>query len=268
MKDTKGTPGWLLPAILVVAIVAVSGLGLAWSGSTRLQQVEQGVTAQSQTSQQEHAQYAEKVAALEQLLAKASGADTALRSDLDVVTRRLRLTQGELKQARDEAAQIRAEGTQKMEEMGTTVQTQLAEKASAEQLNTVSTDVMTVKTDLSTAKNDLQMVRSELGTLIARNREEIDVLRRMGERDYVEFTIQGRKKPQVVGPLTVDLRSVDIKRSKFTVALVVDDLRTEKKDRLVNEPIFFYPRGSRQATEFVVNSVAKDEISGYISTPK
>ena len=268
MKDTKGTPGWLLPAILVVAIVAVSGLGLAWSGSTRLQQIEQGVTAQNQTSQQEHAQYTEKVAALEQLLAKASGAGTALRSDLDVVTRRLRLTQGELKQARDEAAQIRAEGTQKIEEMGTTVQTQLSEKASSEQLNTVSTDVMTVKTDLSTTKNDLQMVRSELGTLIARNREEIDALRRMGERDYVEFTIQGRKKPQVVGPLTVDLRSVDTKRSKFTVALVVDDLRTEKKDRLVNEPIFFYPRGSRQATEFVVNSVAKDKITGYISTPK
>jgi len=72
----------------------------------------------------------------------------------------------------------------------------------------------------------------------------------------------------VVGPVTVELRSVDTKRNKFTVALVVDDLRTEKKDRLVNEPIFFYPRGDRQVTEFVVNSVSKDRISGYISTPK
>ena len=267
-KDAKGTPGWLLPAILVVAIVAVSGLGLAWSGSTRLQQIEQGVTAQSQTSQQEHAQYAEKVAALEQLLAKASEADTALRSDLDVVTRRLRLTQGELRQAREEAAQIRAEGTQKIEEIGTTVQTQLAEKASAAQLNTVSGDVQAVKADLEITKNDLKMARSDLGTLIARNREEIDVLRRIGERDYVEFTIQGRKKPQTVGPMTVELRSVNIKRNQFTVALVVDDLRTEKKDRLVNEPIFFYPRGNRAVTEFVVNSVAKDRITGYISTPK
>jgi len=152
--------------------------------------------------------------------------------------------------------------------MGTTVQTELATKASAEQLNTVSGDVTTVKTDLETTKNDLKMARSDLGTLIARNGEEINVLRRMGERDYVEFTVQGRKKPQTVGPVTVDLRSVDLKRSKFTVALVVDDLRTEKKDRLVNEPIFFYPRGSRQATEFVVNSIAKDKITGYISTPK
>ena len=113
------------------------------------------------------------------------------------------------------------------------------------------------------------MARSELGTLIARNTDEIGVLRRMGERDYVEFTIQGKKKPQVVGPITVELRSVDTKRNKFTVALVVDDLRTERKDRLVNEPIIFYPRGSKsQATEFVVNSVAKDKITGYVSLPK
>jgi len=112
-------------------------------------------------------------------------------------------------------------------------------------------------------------MRSELGTLIARNHEEIDVLRRMGERDYVEFTITGRNKPQRVGAVTVELRSVDIKKNKFTVALVVNDLRTEKKDRTVNEPILFYPGGSiHQANEFVVNSVAKNKITGYISVPK
>jgi hypothetical protein len=52
------------------------------------------------------------------------------------------------------------------------------------------------------------------------------------------------------------------------VALTVDDVRTEKKDRTVDEPVVFYPRGSHQANEFVVNSVAKDKITGYISTPK
>ena len=267
-QDGKETPGWLVAAILILAIVAVSGFGLAWRDQTRLQQMEQDVTAQFKTAQQEHAQYAQNVAALDQRLTQTSETNTALRSDVDVVTRRLRLTQGQLKQARDEAVQIRAESTKQIEEMGTTVQTQLATKASSDQLNTVSGDVVAVKSDLEITKNDLKMARSELGTLIARNGEEIDVLRRMGERDYVEFTIQGRKKPQVVGPVTVDLRSVDTKRNKFTVALVVDDLRTEKKDRLVNEPIFFYPRGNRQATEFVVNSVAKDMITGYISTPK
>jgi len=267
-QDGKGTPGWLVASMLILAIVAVSGFGLAWRDQTRLQQMDQDVTAQFKTAEQEHAQHAQNVAALDQRLAQTTETNTALRSDVDVVTRRLRLTQGELKKARDEATQIRADSTKQIEEMGTTVQTQLATKASSDQLNTVSGDVVAVKSDLETTKNDVKMARSELGTLIARNGEEIEVLRRMGERDYVEFTIQGRKKPQLVGPVMVDLRSVDTKRSKFTVALVVDDLRTEKRDRLVNEPIFFYPRGSRQATEFVVNSIAKDKITGYISTPK
>jgi len=267
-QDGKETPGWLVAAILVLAIVAVSGFGLAWRDQTRLQQMEQDVTAQIKTVQQEHTQYLKSIAGLEQQLAQGNEKDTTLRSDVSVVTRRLRVTEGELKRAREEAAQLRAEGAKQMEEMGTTVQTQLATKASSDELITVSGDVVAVKSDMEIVKNDLKLARSDLGTLIARNSEEIDVLRRLGERDYVEFTIQGRKKPQVVGPVTVDLRSVDTKRNKFTVALVVDDLRTEKKDRLVNEPIFFYPNGSRQATEFVVNSVAKDKITGYISTPK
>ena len=78
------------------------------------------------------------------------------------------------------------------------------------------------------------MARSELGTLIARNHEEIDVLRRMGERDYVEFNVD-RSKPQKVGAFTVELRSVNTKKNQYTVALIVDDVRTEKKDRTVNE---------------------------------
>jgi hypothetical protein len=114
------------------------------------------------------------------------------------------------------------------------------------------------------------MARSELGTLIARNHDEIDSLRRLGEREYVEFTIQGKNKPQKIGNgnLSVELRSVNTKKNQFTVALVVDDVRTEKKNRTVNEPIVFYSRGSHQADEFVVNQVAKDKISGYISMPK
>jgi septal ring factor EnvC (AmiA/AmiB activator) len=195
-----------------------------------------------------------------------------LQSDLGVVEKRLRVTQSDLKKARDEEAKIREEDAQKLAQMDTDVKSQLATKASTDELNndlnTVNGSVNNVKTDLEGTKNDLKMARSELGTLIARNHEEIDVLRRMGERDYVEFTINGKNKPQKVGAITIELRSVDTKKNKFTVALTVDDNRTEKKDRLVDEPVVFYPRGSHQADEFVVNSVAKDKISGYISVPK
>lgn len=268
-QNKKETPGWLVAAVLLLAIVSIAGFGLAWQDQTRLQQMNQDSMTQFKTVQQARTQDAEAVTALEQRLVKANEDTTALRSDMALVTRRLRVTQGDLAKARAEAAQIRDEGSKQLEAMDTAVKTELAAKASAEQLTAVSGDVTAVKADLDVTKGDVRMARSELGTLIARNSQDIDVLRRLGERDYVEFTIQGKKKPQVVGPVIVELRSVDTKKNKFTVALVVDDLRTEKKDRLVNEPIFFYQRGAKsQATEFVVNSVGKDKITGYVSIPK
>ena len=100
----KETPGWLMAALLLLAIVSVAGFGLAWRDQARLQQMNQDYTAQFKTAQQEHAQYTESTTALQQQLAKANETATALRSDVDVVTRRLRVTQGELTRARDEAA--------------------------------------------------------------------------------------------------------------------------------------------------------------------
>jgi len=268
VEENHGTPGWLTAAIVILAIVSIAGLGLAWHNSTELQQAQQsfsGQIGQMKTAAQSDSQ---QVAALEQKLAQANTTSTGLQSDLGGVEKRLRVTQSDLKKSRDEEAKIKEEDAQKLAQMDTDVKSQLATKASTDDLNTVNGSVNNVKTDLEGTKNDLKMARSELGTLIARNHEDIDVLRRMGERDYVEFTIEGKNKAQKVGSITVELRSVDTKKNRFTVALTVDDTRTEKKDRTVDEPVVFYPRGSHQADEFVVNSVAKDKITGYISMPK
>jgi hypothetical protein len=268
VEGNNGTPGWVTAAIVILAIVSIAGLGLAWHNSTELQQAQQSFSGQMKTVAQNDSQQA---AALEQKLAQANATSTGLQSDLGVVEKRLRVTQSDLKKARDEEAKVREEDAQKLAQLAQTdtdVKNQLATKASTDDLNAVNGSVNNVKTDLESTKNDVKMARSELGTLIARNHEEIDVLRRMGERDYVEFTIQGKNKPQKVGNITVELRSVDTKKNKFTVALTVDDIRTEKKDRTVDEPVVFYPRGSHQADEFVVNSVAKDKVTGYVSMPK
>jgi membrane-associated HD superfamily phosphohydrolase len=268
----NGRPGWLVPAVVILAIVSIAGLGFAWYDSNQLQIAEQA-NGQLKTAEQNTAQ---QVATLEQKQKQDDATNAQLKSDLDVVTKRLRLTQGDLKKARDEAAQVAAqvrdEDAQKLTQMDSDVKNQLATKASTDELNkdltTVNGNVNSVKADLDGTKNDLKMARSELGTLIARNHGEIDVLRQMGERDYLEFTVQGRNKPQKIGNITVELRSVNPKRNLFTVALIVDDVRTENKDRALNQPIVFYPHGTHQADEFVVNTVGKDKISGYISRPK
>ena len=272
VEVNKGAPGWLVPAVVILAIVSIAGLGFAWYDSNQLQMAEQA-NGQLKTAEQNTTQ---QVATLEQKQAQADAANTELRGDLIVVTKRLGLTQGELKKARDEAAQaaaqVRDEDAQKLAQVDTDVHNQLATKAGTDELNkdltTVNGNVNGVKADLEGTKNDLKMARSELGTLIARNHDEIDVLRRMGERNYIEFTVQGRNKPQRIGNITVELRSVNTKKNQFSVVLVVDDVRTENKNRLSNQPIVFYPHGTHQADEFVVNTVDKDKISGYISMPK
>lgn len=272
VEVNNGTPGWLVPAVVILAIVSIAGVGFAWYDSDQLQMAQQA-NGQLKTAEQNTAQ---QVATVAQKQAQADATNAQIQSNLGVVTKRLGLTQGELKKARDEAAQaaaqVRDEDAQKLAQMDTDVKNQLVTKASTDELNkdltTVNGNVNGVKTDLETTKNDLKMARSELGTLIARNHDEIDVLRRMGERDYVEFTVQGRNKPQKIGNITVELRSVNPKKNQFTVVLVVDDVRTENKDRALNQPIVFYPHGTHQADEFVVNTVGKDKITGYISMPK
>jgi hypothetical protein len=264
----EGTPGWMAPAIAFLALVAVAGLSFGWYDYSRINDNQQAVAAQATHMKTTQDGAAQQIAALNQRLTQEDSSNAGLQSDLNVVTKRLRLTQGELKTARDEAAQIRTDSEQQIADLNTNVTTQLATKASTDDLSATNGSVTVVKSDLEGTKNDLKMARSELGTLIARNHDEVDVLRRSGERDYIEFTITGRNKPQKIGNISAQLRSVDTKKNKFTVALLVDDLTTEKKDRTVNEPIVFYQNGSHQADEFVVNSVSKDKISGYISMPK
>lgn len=261
----RGTPGWFAPAVIVLGILAVVGMGAGWSATSRVQETRQALGADIKNLKQSTDK---DVTLLQQRLALAESINAQLQGDLSVVTKRLRLTQGELKHAKEEAQRVREENAERLAAMDTAVKGELATKASTDEVKAVSGEVTGVRTDLDATKKDLQMARSELGTLIARNHDEIDLLRRMGERDYVEFTIEGRNKPQKVGNVTVELRGTNPRKNQFNLAMVVNDLRVEKKNRTVNEPIFFYTRGIKQALELVINQVAKDKVVGYLSIPK
>jgi septal ring factor EnvC (AmiA/AmiB activator) len=145
-------------------------------------------------------------------------------------------------------------------------------------VGSLSTDVASVKSDLSSAseqisstRSDLQRVVGDLGVqsgLIARNSSELEELRRLGERDYYEFTLGKTKRPERVGNISINLKKVDAKRQRFTLNLVADDHSIEKKDKTLNEPVQFYLAGYRQPSEIVVNQIYKDRIQGYLSVPK
>jgi chromosome segregation ATPase len=243
----------------------LGGLGFGWSASSKLDGTQQAVAAQLKTTQQSVQQ---DMTSMKDRLAQDEKANTDLQGDLKVVTDKLKITQGQLKKARVEAAKLNDETVQKVTALDTSVHSELATKASSDDVKTVDTKVVGVRTDLDTTREDLKMAKSEMGTLIARNHDEIDQLRRLGERDYVEFTIAGKNKPQKVGNVTVELKGVNDKRNQFSVALTVEDKRFEKKNRAMNEPIFFYTSGTHIPEECVINKIGKNTISGYVSIPK
>jgi uncharacterized protein YicC (UPF0701 family) len=249
----------------VLGLIAVGGLWFGWNASSKLDSTQQAVATQLKAAQQSMQQ---DVSSLKDRLAQDEKANTDLQGDLNVVTKRLKITLGQLKTARAEAAKLNDETSQKLTALDTSVKGELATKASSDDLKNVDTKVVGVRTDLDSTRDDLKMARSELGTLIARNHDEIDQLRRLGEREYIEFTVSGKNKPQKVGNVTVELRGVNAKRNQYSVYMTVEDKRFEKKNRALNEPVFFYISGTRLPEELVINKVGKDQISGYVSIPK
>jgi len=261
----RSSPAWQLPAILVLGLIAIGGLAFGWNASNKLDATKQDVSAQLKTTQSAIDQ---DMSSLKDRLAQTEKTNTDLQGDLKVVTSKLKITQGQLKKARQEAAEANQDTVQKVTALDTSVHTELATKAGADDLKNVDTKVGGVRTDLDTTREDLKMARSEMGTLIARNHDEIDQLRRLGERDYVEFTITGKNKPQKVGNVTVELKGVSEKQGRFSVNLTAEDRQLQKKNRAMNEPIFFYLHGTKIPEELVINKVGKDTVSGYVSIPK
>ncbi len=159
-------------------------------------------------------------------------------------------------------------------------------KAETERVSTEATaKIGEVKTDVGVVKEDVKSTRSELDKtinslkatqgdlgvqsgLIATNGTELQALKALGERNYFEFNLGKTKAPQRIGDVLVQLKKTDNKRNKYTVDIIADDKKVEKKDKGVSEPVQFYTTKARQPYEMVVMEVKKDQIVGYLATPK
>jgi hypothetical protein len=142
----------------------------------------------------------------------------------------------------------------------------------------MKTDVGGVKTDVASTKSDLEATRAKLEStigdlglqsgLIAKTRDDLDVLKHRGDRNYYEFTLIRGAKSQPVATVSLALKKTDPKRGKYTLDVTADDKTIEKKDRNVSEPIQFYSGRDRLLYELVVWSIDKKKATGYLSTPK
>ncbi len=168
---------------------------------------------------------------------------------------------GEIGQVRQSAGLANEKVTAVLGDVGA-VRGEVAETRSA---------VERTRSDLEATRAELRSVKGDLGIqsgLIATNARELAALRELGERHYIEFDIGKKGQPVKLGNVSMILRKTKPKDLKFTVDILADDKRIEKRDRTVNEPVQFYVSGYRQPYELVVNEVRKDAIIGYLAIPK
>lgn len=262
--QTSETPRWIGVAVVALAVVSLLALGVGWSATNHIREAQQAANNDNKILRQ-------NLDSVTQRLAQAESVNAQVQGDLSVVTDRLQLTQGELDKSRQQANKIRTDYSKQLSAVQQTVKTtqdELATKASSDDVKAVSTDVNGVKTGLDTTNQDLATAKNELGTQITKNHDEVEELRRQGQRDYFEFMLSGKDVKQKVGDVSIQLHGTNPKHNQYTVELYVDDLKLEKKNRPINEPIFFFERGSRASMELVVSAVGKDRIVGYLSVPK
>ena len=264
VPEQRSYSGLFLGLLAVAVIAAIAGLAWSYHLSGRLTNAEAQL-AQAQQNNQKLG------SALDETNAR-------LKVTTETLGHSLGLTQQQL--------ETRAQQLLKRQEAQEAEAKRLAsEQAATEQhVSSVSSDVSTVKTDVGGVKTDLTQTKSELkntetqlqsmrgdltgaNTLIARNHDELEILKHKGDKNYYEFTLNKGQK-QAVSTVSLELKKADVKKSKYTLDVYADDKKIEKKDKNLNEPVQFYTGKDNLLYELVVNSVDKNTVKGYIATPK
>lgn len=254
----------LLPITVAVALLcAIGSLVWAFLLQGRLTRAEQQLAASQQVIQQ-----------------RFSASDARARAASDAFAKRLGTTQAQIDEraqailARQQADTTRLSSAQREAE-----QRLNADVSSVKSdVGTVRTDVGGVRTDLGATKADLAETKSQLqrtvgdagvmSGLIARNHDELETLKHRGDRTYYEFSLQKNAQPTLLGTVKLQLKKADAKKGRYTLNVSSDDRNIEKKDKTVDEPVQFYSGKNPALFEIVVNTVTKNNVTGYLSVPK
>ncbi|MGB2626245.1 MAG: hypothetical protein WAK20_05620 [Candidatus Acidiferrum sp.] len=262
--DNLGTPRWI--AVLFALLFAALGL-LAYAGHSVQSRLEQELSKSDDQNKILSAQ-----------LEQANTRIADMKGQLDVTSQKIGMTQAEVAEAKSRAESIRK--TQLASDQKLSAQITESQKEAEAKIGAVATDVSGAKKDIEATRTDLEATKSKLDRtngdmgvmsgLIARNKDDLEELKRRGDRNYYEFTVQKSKNPQRVGPVQVTLNKADQKKSKYTMTVLVDDRSIEKKDKTAGEPVQFYVKGAAKQSpyEIVVFDVGKNQIAGYLATPK
>ena len=262
--ESAGTPRWI--AVLFGVLIAALAV-LGYAGHAVQSRLEQDLGKQQDQNKILSAQ-------LEQ--ANARLAD--LKGQVEITSQKVGLTQSEIAQAKSRSEAIRKAQMASDEKLNSQlgqVRHESEEKigAVASEVGGAKKDIEATRADLEATKGRLERASGDMGVmsgLIARNRDDLEELKRRGDRNYFEFTLPKSKSPQRVGPIQMTLTKTDPKKAKYTLTVFADDRSIEKKDKTSGEPVQFYVKGTSRMGpyEIVVFDVNKSQVTGYLSTPK
>ncbi len=267
IDNVERTHSGLFVGLLGFAVLA-SLAGLIWSYT-----LQSRVTKTSALLAAAQQQNQKLVADLDSTNARLSVATDALGKSVGLTQRQLASRARDLLR-RQQADAARLENEQVA-----------AQAASQKQIGAVSGEVTNVKTDVGGVKTDVAQTRTELqgaeaklqsaigdlgvqSGLIATNGKELEVLKHKGDRNYYSFTLKKGAKPTPLSGVSLALKKSDPKHSQYTLLVEADDKKIEKKNKGINEPVQFYTGRNNYLYEIVVNNINKNQIVGYLSTPK
>jgi len=271
--------GSIVPTILGIAALLLGAVILffliSWNQERR---------AEAEKTQAKLSAVDQSLELINRRLEQADRKTAALQSETQVMQEHMGLTEAELKRAQALAKQLQQEQSRNVNALTR----QIAAKADTEKVDTlkqeaetkiagVSNDVTQVREEVRSGQEELAKTKAELsrlgvvvneqGTMIATNSTGLEELRRRGERDYLTFDVRKKQRATVAG-ISLELRKADVKKQYVDFKVYVDDRTMEQKQIYVNRPITFYAGRNRLLYEVVVNEVKKDQMVGYVSTPK
>jgi chromosome segregation ATPase len=258
----SSAPAWLSGVSVVALLAALGALGWNFGLQNHLTQAEQALDA----ANKQNTVLTQKLEDTNERL-KAQG--EALGQSVGLTQKQLEDRSQQLVAAQHaDAARFAREEKATQQQVGAVQQDVSAVKTD---VGGVKTDVANTQADLADTKTQLTRVMGDAGVmsgLIATNHSELEELKHRGDRNYYEFTLHKGAPAQNVGTIKVSLKKVDPKRSKYTLTLSSDDKNIEKKDKNLDEPVQFYSGKSPTLFEIVVNDINKNQVTGYLSTPK
>ena len=254
----------VVPAVIVVSPLGIAGVGFAWSSAARTRHAER-----------------ENYASLEKRLVQTEETNAQLRGQLSVVSGRLQLTPEEEAEAQRITERVRGMDAQEIVKLDAELRGELSAKANISEVeNKVNNtdleeltakshkEVVAVRKEVDNTKKDMLATVSELTKRLEHHQREIELLRTSGQHTDYDFLLNGKGAKSTIAGVTIELQDSNVKKNQFNITLLFGTTRLVQKNRLLDEPIFFYRPNDTAPMELVVDKLAKHRVSGRLIVPK